>query len=59
MLKDDNKSLSELGVKDGAKIMLIGSSIEEVMNVASAPTTTELKEGNAYSLKFHGIFYIT
>jgi hypothetical protein len=45
MLKDDTKTLRELGVKDGVKIMLIGSSIEDVMSAAAAPTTTtETKE---------------
>ena len=52
MLKDDTKTLRDLGVKDGVKIMLIGSSIEDVMSAASAPppTTTESKEGTSNSL---------
>jgi len=41
MLKDDNKTLSELAFKDGAKLMLVGSSISEVMTVASATTPQE------------------
>ncbi len=44
-MKDDSKTLGELGVKDGVKIMLVGSSIEDVMNAAAPPPSSELKEG--------------
>jgi len=44
MMKDDSKTLREIGFKDGVKIMLVGSSIEEVMNVSVAPPPTVLKE---------------
>jgi len=44
LMKDDTKTLRELGVKDGVKIMLVGSSIEDVMSTATAPPPTEVKE---------------
>eukprot|EP00027_Filamoeba_sp_ATCC50430_P006244 CAMPEP_0168558700 /NCGR_PEP_ID=MMETSP0413-20121227/10115_1 /TAXON_ID=136452 /ORGANISM="Filamoeba nolandi, Strain NC-AS-23-1" /LENGTH=253 /DNA_ID=CAMNT_0008589849 /DNA_START=19 /DNA_END=780 /DNA_ORIENTATION=+ len=37
MLKDDNKTMQELGIKDGTKIMLIGSTLNEIMSAAAAP----------------------
>jgi len=40
MLKDDSKTLNQLGIKDGLKIMLIGSTISEVMSASSAPVAT-------------------
>lgn len=50
LLKDDSKTIEELGIKDGTKIMLIGSSIGDVLNAAapSAETVASIaKEGQA------------
>jgi len=44
LMKDDSKTLRELGVKDGVKIMLVGSSIEDVMNTAAPPPPSDSKE---------------
>lgn len=48
MLKDDAKTLKELNLKDGVKIMLIGSTISDVMQTAAVPqpTPAEAAEGN-------------
>jgi len=44
MVKDDTKTLNELGLKEGAKLMLVGSTINDVMAAsAPPPTTTEAK----------------
>jgi hypothetical protein len=43
MLKDDNKTLKELNIKDGIKIMLVGSTINEVLE-ASAPPPVQAQE---------------
>jgi len=37
LMKDDAKTLNELGIKDGTKMMLIGSTINEVMSASVAP----------------------
>ncbi|PRP82162.1 hypothetical protein PROFUN_10433 [Planoprotostelium fungivorum] len=49
ILKDEDKTVQELGIKEGTKIMMIGSTISDVMN-ASAPTeaTTQVKEGESF-----------
>jgi len=44
ILKDDPKTLNELGVKDGAKLMLIGSTINEVMAASAAPIAASVAE---------------
>lgn len=64
MLKDDSKTLKDVGIKDGAKIMMIGSSITDVMNTAQAPTnaTAEIaKEGSnpfPFCFLINLIFYL-
>jgi hypothetical protein len=55
MLKDDSKTMTEQGIKDAAKLMLIGSTINEVMTasagpVAAAVTTEEKSEGKLESI---------
>jgi len=47
LLKDDAKTLSELALKDGTKIMLIGSTINEVMSASAAPTPTSIQESKS------------
>jgi len=44
MMKDDAKTLRDLNVKDGAKMMLVGSTIGEVLTAsAPVPQPTESK----------------
>jgi len=43
MLKDDNKTLDELGIKSGTRIMLVGSTIDQVMAASSPPQTEAAK----------------
>lgn len=35
MLKDDEKTIKELNIKDGTKIMLIGNTINEIIEATS------------------------
>lgn len=51
MLKDDDKTLKELGMKDGIKMMLIGSTINEVMQ-ATVPVVSEGQQ------KFEGTSFV-
>jgi len=45
MLKDDSKTLGELGIQNGIKMMLVGTSISEVLSVAApTPSPTESKK---------------
>lgn len=37
MLKDDNKTMQELGIKEGTKIMLIGSTLNDIMTASAPP----------------------
>jgi hypothetical protein len=55
LLKDDSKTLRELGFKDGVKVMLVGSSITDVMSAATAPSpsaTSSAKEGFVFDFVF-------
>jgi len=40
MLKDDNSSLALLGIKDGVKLMLVGSKISDVIAINTIPEST-------------------
>jgi len=40
MLKDDNSSLALLGIKEGVKIMLVGSKISDVIAVNTIPDSS-------------------
>eukprot|EP01118_Nematostelium_gracile_P004492 TRINITY_DN1525_c0_g1_i1.p1 TRINITY_DN1525_c0_g1~~TRINITY_DN1525_c0_g1_i1.p1 ORF type:complete len:268 (+),score=60.14 TRINITY_DN1525_c0_g1_i1:68-805(+) len=42
-VRDDSKTINELGLKEGTKVMLIGSTISEVMSAASAVPVVEEK----------------
>jgi len=44
MLKEDEKSLKELNFKNGCKLMLIGSTINDVMATAAPPVEKKEKE---------------
>jgi len=44
LVKDDAKTLRELGIKDGVKLMLVGSTINEVMAASVAPTEAQVAE---------------
>jgi len=44
LVKDDAKTLRELGLKDGVKLMLVGSTINEVMAASVAPTEAQVAE---------------
>lgn len=37
MLKDDNATLAQVGIKNGVKLMLMGSTIDDVMQAAAVP----------------------
>jgi hypothetical protein len=39
-LKDDTKTLKDLGLANGSKVMLVGSTITDVMAAATVPTPT-------------------
>eukprot|EP00667_Euglena_gracilis_P007756 EG_transcript_7840 len=43
-MKDDAKTLQELGVKDGSKLMLIGSTVEDVVTVNTSPEVNQQPE---------------
>jgi len=47
LLKEDSKTVSEMGMKDGIKMMLVGSTITEVMSASSAPTPNSTSESKA------------
>eukprot|EP00124_Ichthyophonus_hoferi_P000501 Ihof_evm31s18 gene=Ihof_evmTU31s18 len=40
MLKDDRKTLQDAQVKDGVKIMVVGSSLKDVLTTVTAPVDT-------------------
>jgi len=44
LMKDDNLTLAQAGVKNGVKIMLMGSTIDQVMAASTAPVSEEVKK---------------
>jgi len=60
-LKEDAKTLQEVGLKDGTKLMLIGTSVEQVLSMAIAPKVVSeapeddkaKKEAEAAEMKKH------
>eukprot|EP00667_Euglena_gracilis_P020924 EG_transcript_22765 len=40
-LKEDDKSLEALGIKEGTKMMLMGTTVEQALNMALVPVITE------------------
>ena len=53
-LKDDEKSLKDLGLKSGAKLMLVGSKIDEVMKVTTATEkANEPVKGTTHGYRAH------
>ena len=51
LVKDDNKTLGEIKLSSGAKVMVVGSTIKDIEQVKT-PTTQELKA----EAKAEGIF---
>jgi len=47
LVKDDSKTLRELGFKDAAKLMLVGSTINEVMSTSASPAEVAKTEAKA------------
>lgn len=43
-LAKDEKTLEELGVVKGAKLMVVGSTLTDILAVSSTPTQEQLKE---------------
>lgn len=54
-LAKDDKTLRDLGVTKGAKVMVVGSTLTDVLSV-TAPTKEELKEEKGAS-KYITFFY--
>ena len=48
-LKDDDRLLKDLGIKDGTKLMLVGSSAQEVVGVATGNNAAADDKGEATS----------
>lgn len=44
ILKGEDKALDELGVKPNTRIMVVGSSLQEVMSLSAVPTAEEKKK---------------
>jgi len=44
ILKGEDKTLEELGVKPNTRIMVVGSSLQEVMSLSAAPSVEEKKK---------------
>lgn len=44
LLKDDSQTLREANIKDGAKVMLVGSSPKDLLSVANPQPSNEAKE---------------
>jgi len=49
LVKDDHKTLSQLNIVNGSKLMLIGSTVNEVVEVSTAPASKSVAADDVHS----------